>query len=68
MTPEFDPATIEHLRLRLDAMRRKLDVLTNKQARAEAAYEIARIRWRLGEIDDAELQRIEAFYERFTYE
>jgi hypothetical protein len=56
------------LRRRLEAMRRKLDVLANKQARAETLREIARLQWQLGEIDDAELARIEAFADRFTYE
>ena len=63
-----DPQAVEALRLRLDAMRRKLDVLTNKQARAEALREIARLRWQLGEIDDEELRRAEAFADGFSYE
>ena len=63
-----DPQAIEALRLRLDAMRRKLDVLTNKQARAEALREIARLRWQLGEIDDEELRRAEEFADGFSYE
>jgi len=49
-------------------MCRKLDVLTSKPARAEAMREIARLRWRLGEIDDDELQRVEEFADRFSYE
>jgi hypothetical protein len=56
------------LRRRLEAMRRKLDVLANKQARAEAMREIARLQWQLGEISDEELQRVEAFADGFTYE
>jgi hypothetical protein len=56
------------LAIRLDAMRRKLDLLTNKQARAEAMREIARLQWQLGEISDEELQRIETFADGFTYE
>lgn len=60
-----DPET---LRRRLEAKRRKLDVLPNKQARAEAMREIARLQWQLGEITDEELHRIEVFADRFTYE
>ena len=63
-----DPQAVEALRLRLDAMRRKLDVLTNKQARAEALREIARLRWQLGDIDDEELRRAEEFADGFSYE
>ena len=63
-----DPQAVEALRLRLDAMQRKLDVLTNKQARAEALREIARLRWQLGEIDDEELRRAEEFADGFSYE
>lgn len=63
-----DPQAVEAMRLRLDAMRRKLDVLSNKQARAEALREIARLRWQLGEIDDEELRRAEDFADGFSYE
>lgn len=56
------------LRRRLEAVRRKLDVLPNKQARAEAMREIARLQWQLGELTDEELHRVEAFADRFTYE
>lgn len=63
-----EPQAVEALRLRLDAMQRKLDVLTNKQARAEALREIARLRWQLGEIDDEELRRAEEFADGFSYE
>jgi hypothetical protein len=56
------------LRRRLEAMRRKLDVLPNKQARAEAMREIARLQWQLGEITDEELHRIEVFADGFNYE
>ena len=63
-----DPQAVEALRLRLDAMQRKLDVLSNKQARAEALREIARLRWQLGEIDDEELRRAEEFADGFSYE
>jgi hypothetical protein len=56
------------LRRRLEAHRRRLDVLTAKPARAEALREIGRLQWQLGEIDGEELQRIEAFADRFIYE
>ncbi len=68
MSGERDSESLAALRVRLGAMRRKLDVLTNKQARAEAMREIAWLEWRLGDIDDAELARIEAFADRFSYE
>ena len=68
MTTERDAAAAAALRLRLEAMRRKLDVLTNKQARAEAMREIARLQWQLGDIGDDELRRIEDFADRFSYE
>ncbi len=60
-----DPA---ELRLKLDALRAKLGVLTNKSARAETMREIARLQWRLGEIGDDELRRIEEFADGFSYE
>ena len=63
-----EPEDVAALRQRLDIMRRKLDVLTNKQARAEAIREIARVQWQLGEIGDDELRRIEEFTDGFTYE
>jgi hypothetical protein len=56
------------LRRRLEVMRRKLDVLTSKPARAEAMREIARLQWQLGEISDEELHRIELFADGFSYE
>ncbi len=56
------------LRRRLEAIRRKLDVLANKQARAETMREIARLQWQLGEITDEELHRVETFADGFTYE
>jgi hypothetical protein len=56
------------LRARLAAMRRKLDVLTSKPARAEAMREIARLQWQLGEITDEELHQLEEFADRFSYE
>lgn len=68
MSEAPDADDVAALRAQLDTMRRKLDLLSNKQARAEAIREIARLQWRLGEIDDAELARIEAFADRFVYE
>ena len=56
------------LHARLEAMHRKLDLLTSKPARAEAMREIARLRWQLGEITDEELHRIEDFADGFSYE
>jgi hypothetical protein len=56
------------VRERLQAVRRKLDLLTNKQARAEAMREIARLQWQLGEITDEDLHRVEAFVDGFSYE
>ena len=61
-------ADADALRRRLEAMRRKLDVLANKQARAETLREIARLQWQLGEITDEELHRIELFADGFSYE
>ena len=68
MTAADGGEDVAALRVRLAAMQRKLDVLTNKQARAEAVRDIARLRWRLGEIGDDELARIEEFADRFSYE
>jgi hypothetical protein len=68
MTTDRDPADDDARRLRLAAMRRKLDILTSKPARAEAMREIARLQWQLGEITDDELRRIEEFADRFSYE
>ena len=31
-------------------------------------HEIARLQWRLGEIDDEELRRVEEFVNRFSHE
>lgn len=56
------------LRERLEASRRRLDLLTSKPARAEAMREIANLQWQLGEITDEELHRIEEFADRFSYE
>jgi hypothetical protein len=56
------------LRARLELMQRKLALLSNKQARAEAMREIARLRWQLGEIEDDELRRVEDFADGFSYE
>lgn len=56
------------LRARLDAVQRKLQLLSSKPARAEALREIARLRWQLGEIDDEALRRAEDFADGFNYE
>lgn len=56
------------LRARLETIHRKLELLTNKQARAEALREAARLRWQLGEITDEELRRAEDFADGFSYE
>ncbi|MBL0089003.1 MAG: hypothetical protein IPP87_04390 [Ideonella sp.] len=68
MSDTADPDPMRALRLRLEAMRRKLDVLSSKPARAEALREIARLRWQLGEIDDAALSQAEDFADGFNYE
>ncbi|MBI3373588.1 MAG: hypothetical protein HY017_17830 [Betaproteobacteria bacterium] len=68
MTSVPDSADPAVLRLRLEAAQRKLDLLSNKQARAEAMREIARLRWQLGEITEDELQRMEEFAAGFSYE
>jgi hypothetical protein len=67
MAPDATDDAAE-LRLRLQALRRKLAVLTNKSARAETMREIARLQWRLGEIGDDELRRAEDFADGFSYE
>jgi hypothetical protein len=63
-----DAGDVAALRARLEAVERRLDLLANKQARAEAMREIARLRWQLGEIGDDELARVEDFADRFSYE
>jgi hypothetical protein len=59
---------MRELRMRLAAATRALELLTNKQARAECVREIARLRWKLGEIDDEALRRSEDFADGFRYE
>jgi hypothetical protein len=66
---ETNPADdTAELRLKLEVLRRKLAVLTNKSARAESMREIARLQWRLGDIGDDELRRVEEFADGFSYE
>ncbi len=68
MADEREPQRLEELRRRLDALQKKLEIVTNKETRAEVRYEIAKIQWQLGLINDEEFHRIEEFYESFTYE
>ena len=56
------------LRQRLELMQKKEEIITNKESRAEIRYEIAQIRWQLGEISDEEFNEVEAFYESFYNE
>ena len=56
------------LRQRLELMMKKEQIITNKESRAEIRYEIAQIRWQLGEITDEEFNEAEAFYESFYNE
>ena len=68
MADEHDPQRPEELRRRLEALQKKLEIVTNKETRAEVRYEIAKIQWQLGLISDEEFHQIEDFYESFTYE
>ncbi len=68
MADERDPPPLEELRRRLEALQKKLEIVTNKETRAEVRYEIAKIQWQLGLINDEEFHQIEEFYESFTYE
>ncbi len=68
MADEREPQRLEELRRRLDALQKKLEIVTNKETRAEVRYEIAKIQWQLGLISDEEFHQIEEFYESFTYE
>jgi hypothetical protein len=45
-----------------------LEIVTNKEARAELRYQIALLQWQLGQITEDEFRQIERFYESFTYE
>lgn len=56
------------LRNRLEVLQKKLEVVTNKETRADIRYEIAQIQWQLGLISDEEFRAVEEFYESFTYE
>ena len=53
---------------RLDRLRKQLQLVVNKETRAELLYAIAKIQWQLGQITDEEFHAIEKFYEDFTYE
>lgn len=68
MADEHDPQHLDELHRRLEALQKKLDLVTHKETRAEIRYEIAKIQWQLGLIGDEEFHQIEDFYERFTYE
>lgn len=68
MPDEPDPQRPEELRRRLEALQKKLEIVTNKETRAEIRYEMAQIQWQLGLISDEEFHQIEDFYESFTYE
>jgi hypothetical protein len=56
------------LRQRLELLMKKEEIISNKETRAEIRYEIAQIRWQLGEISDAEFNEAEEFYESFYNE
>jgi hypothetical protein len=56
------------LRQRLEVLQKKLEIVTNKETRAEVRYEIAKLQWQLGLISDEEFHQIETFYESFNYE
>jgi len=68
MADEHDPQPLDELHRRLEALQKKLDLVTHKETRAKIRYEIARIQWQLGLIGDEEFHQIEDFYESFTYE
>ena len=68
MPDEDNPQQLEELHRRGEALQKKLELVTNKEVRAEIQYELAKIQWQLGLISDDELHRIEEFYENFTYE
>lgn len=68
MPEEPDPQRPEELHRRLEALQKKLEIVTNKETRAEIRYEMAQIQWQLGLISDEEFHQIEDFYESFTYE
>lgn len=68
MSEDIDPGRLAELRQQLEALQKKLEIVTNKETRAEVRYAIAKLQWQLGLITDAEFHQIEAFYESFTYE
>ena len=68
MADEPSAPEVETLQQRLAALQKKLEIVTNKETRAEIRYEIAKLQWQLGLIGDEEFHQIEEFYESFTYE
>lgn len=63
-----EPTSPDEQAQRLDKLRKQLQLVTNKETRAELLYAIAKIQWQLGQISDEEFHAIEKFYESFTYE
>ncbi len=63
-----EPTSPDEQAQRLDKLRKQLQLVTNKETRAELLYAIAKIQWQLGQITDEEFHAIEKFYESFTYE
>lgn len=61
-------ANMDAAQQRLAALQKKLDIVSNKETRAEIKYEIARLQWQLGLISDDAFHAVENFYENFTYE
>ena len=68
MTDTTNMPDTDALQQRLEALQKKLEIVTNKETRAEIKYEIARLQWQLGLISDEQFHEIEGFYESFTYE
>ena len=57
-SPEIDETA---LRVRLAELQHLESGLTNKEALRTLQYEIAEVRWRLGEISDQEFEEAEEF-------
>ena len=68
MADEKDPQPLDDLHRRLEVLQQKLEIVTNKETRADIRYEIAKLQWQLGLITDEEFHQVEEFYESFTYE
>ena len=66
--PNPQPTAPDEQAQRLDKLRKQLQLVVNKETRAELLYAIAQIQWQLGQITDEEFHAIEKFYEDFTYE